>query len=100
MHSRVPSFDLEAKSSLIFLCNVALGNEIFDVGAYRTRVAYFFDHDTCRGWPKVLIARTRCSQKQALAQDSQKRRSPVPFNASRARKRESCGRGRWRRRWV
>ena len=39
--------------------------------------------------------------KTSARADSQKRRSPVPFRiASRARKRESCGRGRWRRRWV
>src|SRR6202163_4130327 len=43
---------------------------------------------------KGSYCRARCSQKQALAQDSQKRRSPVPFRiASRARKRENCGRG-------
>jgi len=43
---------------------------------------------------KGSYCRARCSQKQTLAADSQKRRSPVPFRiASRARKRENCRRG-------
>src|SRR5216683_6983587 len=47
-----------------------------------------------------FFGRTRCSQKQALAQIAKSGGLRFHSIASRARKRESCGRGRWRRRWV
>ncbi len=40
----------------------------------RDRRSPLTNYGACRGWPKVVTARTRCS-KQALAPDSQRRRS-------------------------
>ena len=49
---------------------------------------------------KGSYCRARCSSKQALAQIAKSGGLRFHSIASRARKRESCGRGRWRRRWV
>ena len=49
---------------------------------------------------KGSYCRARCSSKQALAQIAKSGGRRFHSIASRARKRESCGRGRWRRRWV